>query len=122
MAAWKIGPKDVLWKDAAVTRAVSDLRGTRESLMLDWGGRKIPLQPGIATAGLYDGSHRAARERPAHHGADDVLDCARSQWKQRNFLRAVWSSECGHVESELARPRDFAARFCQPIGTNVSRR
>src|SRR5207247_3020117 len=46
MAALKIDPKDVLWKDAAVTLAVSDLRGTRESLVLDWGGKKIQLQPG----------------------------------------------------------------------------
>src|SRR5256714_9423436 len=35
MAALKIDPQDVLWKDAAVTLAVSDLRRTRESLMLD---------------------------------------------------------------------------------------
>jgi inner membrane protein len=46
MAALKIDPADVQWKDAAVTLAVSDLRGTREGLVLDWGGAKKPLQPG----------------------------------------------------------------------------
>src|SRR2546421_7138543 len=55
MAALKIDPKDVLWKDAAVTLAVSDLRGTRESLALDWGGKKIQLQPGSQLPGYTTG-------------------------------------------------------------------
>ena len=55
MAALKIDPKDVIWKDAAVTLAVSDLRGTRESLMLDWGGKKIQLQPGSQLPGYTTG-------------------------------------------------------------------
>ncbi|MFL6520664.1 MAG: cell envelope integrity protein CreD [Chthoniobacterales bacterium] len=55
MGALKIDPKDVLWKDAAVTLAVSDLRGTRESLMLDWGGKKIQLQPGSQLPGYTTG-------------------------------------------------------------------
>src|SRR6266403_4648195 len=36
--AFKIDPKDVQWKDAMVTFAINDLRGTREGLVLDWGG------------------------------------------------------------------------------------
>ena len=55
MAALKIDPKDVLWKDAAVTLAVSDLRGTREGLVLDWGGKKIQLQPGSQLPGYTTG-------------------------------------------------------------------
>src|SRR4051812_9646434 len=55
MVALKIDPKDVLWKDASVTLAVSDLRGTRESLMLDWGGKKIQLQPGSQLPGYTTG-------------------------------------------------------------------
>src|SRR3954464_14469582 len=55
MASLKIDPKDVLWKDAAVTLAVSDLRGTRESLLLDWGGKKIQLQPGSQLPGYTTG-------------------------------------------------------------------
>ena len=54
-AALKIDPKDVLWKDAAVTLAVSDLRGTRESLVLDWNGTKRPLQPGSQLPGYTTG-------------------------------------------------------------------
>ena len=55
MAALKIDPKDVLWKDAAVTLAVSDLRGTRQGLVLDWGGKKVPLQPGSQLPGYTTG-------------------------------------------------------------------
>jgi inner membrane protein len=55
MAALKIAPADVLWKDAAVTLAVSDLRGTRESLTLDWEGKKIQLQPGSQLPGYTTG-------------------------------------------------------------------
>src|ERR1700674_740191 len=55
MAALKIDPKDVLWKDAAVTLAVSDLRGTREGLVLDWNGKKIALQPGSQLPGYTTG-------------------------------------------------------------------
>jgi inner membrane protein len=55
MAALKIDSKDVLWKDAAVTLAVSDLRGTRESLVLDWNGKKIQLQPGSQLPGYTTG-------------------------------------------------------------------
>jgi inner membrane protein len=55
MTALKIDPADVLWKDAAVTLAVSDLRGTRESLVLEWGGKKIQLQPGSQLPGYTTG-------------------------------------------------------------------
>jgi inner membrane protein len=55
MAALKIDAKDVLWKDAAVTLAVSDLRGTREGLVLDWNGKKIALQPGSQLPGYTTG-------------------------------------------------------------------
>ena len=55
MAALKIDAGDVLWKDAVVTLAVSDLRGTRESLMVDWGGKKIQLQPGSQLPGYTTG-------------------------------------------------------------------
>ena len=55
MAALKIDAADVLWKDAALTLAVSDLRGTRESLMVDWGGKKIQLQPGSQLPGYTTG-------------------------------------------------------------------
>jgi inner membrane protein len=55
MAALKIEPVDVQWKDAVVTLAVSDMRGTREGLVLDWGGAKKLLQPGSQLPGYTTG-------------------------------------------------------------------
>ncbi|MEO7167002.1 MAG: cell envelope integrity protein CreD [Spartobacteria bacterium] len=52
----KIDLQDVLWKDAFVTLAVSDLRGTREGLVLDWNGAKHPLQPGSQLPGYTTGA------------------------------------------------------------------
>src|SRR5437763_8715189 len=52
----KIDVKDVQWKDAFVTIAVNDLRGTREALMLDWGGARHPLLPGSQVPGYTTGA------------------------------------------------------------------
>lgn len=54
--ALKVDVKDVQWKDARVTIAVSDLRGTREGLVLDWGGAKKPLLPGSQLPGYTTGA------------------------------------------------------------------
>jgi inner membrane protein len=51
----KVDVKDLQWKDAFVTIAVNDLRGTREALMLDWGGAKHPLLPGSQVPGYTTG-------------------------------------------------------------------
>lgn len=65
MAALKIDPADVQWKDAAVTLAVSDLRGTREGLILDWGGNKILLEPGSQLPGYTTGiTARLGTDKP----------------------------------------------------------
>src|SRR5213595_1149012 len=52
----KIDLKDLQWKDAFVTIAVNDLRGTREALMLDWGGTKHSLLPGSQVPGYTTGA------------------------------------------------------------------
>lgn len=52
----KIDLKDVQWRDAFVTLAVSDLRGTQEGLVLDWGGTKRPLMPGSQVPGYTTGA------------------------------------------------------------------
>jgi inner membrane protein len=54
--ALKIDLKDVQWKDAFVTIAMNDLRGTREGLILDWGGTKRPLLPGSQVPGYTTGA------------------------------------------------------------------
>src|SRR5437868_7040589 len=55
-SALKIDIKDVQWKDAFVTLAINDLRGTREGLVLDWGGTKRPLLPGSQVPGYTTGA------------------------------------------------------------------
>jgi len=40
-------------KDAFVTIAVNDLRGTREGIVLDWGGTNRPLLPGSQVPGRF---------------------------------------------------------------------
>ena len=54
--ALKIDIKDVQWKDAFVTIAVNDLRGTREGIVLDWGGTKRQLLPGSQVPGYTTGA------------------------------------------------------------------
>jgi inner membrane protein len=55
-AALKIDLKDVQWKDAFVSIALNDMRGTREGIMLDWGGTKRPLLPGSQVPGYTTGA------------------------------------------------------------------
>src|SRR5205823_2952712 len=52
----KIVLKDVQWKDAFVTIAVNDLRGTRAGLVLDWGGTKRRMLPGSQVPGYTTGA------------------------------------------------------------------
>src|SRR5919198_5048156 len=52
----KIDLKDVQWKDAFVTIAINDLRGTRETIGLDWGGTKHPMFPGSQLPGYTTGA------------------------------------------------------------------
>jgi inner membrane protein len=54
--ALKIDMKDVQWKDALMTIAITDLRGTREGLVLDWGGVKRPMLPGSQMPGYTTGA------------------------------------------------------------------
>jgi inner membrane protein len=52
----KIDLKDVQWKDAFLTIAINDLRGTREGLVLDWGGTRRPMLPGSQVPGYTTGA------------------------------------------------------------------
>jgi inner membrane protein len=60
--ALKIEPADVIWKDAFVTIAVNDLRGTRDALMLGWNGSKYPLLPGSQVPGYTTGATAFLRQ------------------------------------------------------------
>ena len=70
-SALKIEQKDVQWKDAFVTIALNDMRGTREGIMLDWGGTKRPLLPGSQVPGYTTGATAMlANDRPAGTAVD----------------------------------------------------
>src|ERR1700747_3340463 len=64
-AALKIDIKDVQWKDAFVSIALNDMRGTREGIVLDWGGNKLPLLPGSQVPGFTTGATaKLASDKP----------------------------------------------------------
>ncbi len=48
---------DVQWSRARVAVALSDLRGTRETLTLKWGAVDVPLQTGARLEGFGSGLH-----------------------------------------------------------------
>ena len=54
--ALKIDMKDVQWKDAFVTIAINDLRGTRDAIALNWGGTEHPLLPASQVPGYTTGA------------------------------------------------------------------
>ncbi len=51
-AEWKIDAKDVLWDEAALVVAVSDLRGVTNTLALAWDGAEVLFQPGSPFLGF----------------------------------------------------------------------
>jgi inner membrane protein len=55
----KIDLKDVQWKDAFVTIAINDLRGTREAIVLDWGGTTHSMLLGSQVPGYTTGATAA---------------------------------------------------------------
>jgi len=54
---WKVAPEDVLWDDAVVTLAVTDLRGAQEALTLTLAGKTYPLLPGAKLKNFAAGLH-----------------------------------------------------------------
>jgi inner membrane protein len=56
-AEWKIGADDILWDDAVVALAISDLRGAKETVTLTWDGRAVTMAPGSRLA--FDSSIHA---------------------------------------------------------------
>lgn len=55
-----IADADVIWNEAVVYFTVSDVRGLKEQLYLNWNGRPIELVPGKFADGQFPGSLSAA--------------------------------------------------------------
>lgn len=54
-ASLKIEEQNILWEDALITFAISDLRGVKEALHLQWGEARLPLAPGSKLKGFPTG-------------------------------------------------------------------
>lgn len=97
----KIDLKDVQWKDAFVTIAVNDLRGTRQGLVLDWGGTKRPMLPGSQVPGYTTGATASlGGDQPI--GRSGIFDSARFQRQRWSVLRTVWRAKRSDIKIELA--------------------
>lgn len=66
--ALKVDEKDVLWDEAVLTVAVSDLRGAKGALSVALGGRSFAMLPGTKLPGYPSGAHA----RVAAHAAGDL--------------------------------------------------
>jgi len=54
---WNVDEQDVLWDDAEITVAVSDLRGAPQALTVAVGGVPVKLNPGSRLGGFSAGVH-----------------------------------------------------------------
>ena len=89
----KIDVKDLQWKDAFVTIAVNDLRGTREALMLDWGGHQARVAAGLAGSRIHNRRDCVAGYRSTDCKRNRIFHSTRFQWERRNIFRAFWGAE-----------------------------
>ena len=47
-----VDQKDIFWEDAVITMGVSDTRGIKENIHLNWNGEKHKFKPGLPTKDL----------------------------------------------------------------------
>ncbi len=69
-STWKIPAEDILWGDAVVTMAITDLRGVRGT-SLKWRGRPLPLSGGSADVSLWPSGLTATTPLAADPAAED---------------------------------------------------
>jgi len=51
-SVWHVAPEDILWKDAQLSFGIPDMRGIQNTLDVEWNGRPLTLNPGIALPGF----------------------------------------------------------------------
>ena len=54
-AALNIKPEEIHWEDAYLALAIDDLRGARDVISGQWGGRAISFKPGVLLPGFSSG-------------------------------------------------------------------
>lgn len=65
IAGLEIDPADVLWDKAVLSVSVSDTRGIRDTVQLDWGGRLIGFEPGPGEGSPFGTGFHATGLPPA---------------------------------------------------------
>ncbi len=118
--ALKVDVKNVQWKDAFVTIAINDLRGTREALVLDWNGTKRPFLPGSQVPGYTTGATASlAGDKPIAQEMEFSIPMD-FNGSEAVFFRPVWRAKRSDPEIELARSgisrRVFAGRTLRARG------
>ncbi len=123
---WGVAPGDVQWADASIHLSVTDLRGTKEALVLLAGDRAFDFVPGTRLPGFSSGVHArtpdlfdaqeavtcrvavtlngSAGLRIAPVGRDNAVELA-SGWPHPSFQGAFLP------ESREVRPDGFDARW-----------
>jgi inner membrane protein len=49
-----IAESDIVWKDAALSVGVTDMRGIRDSVPVTWGEQRFRTEPGVRETGVFD--------------------------------------------------------------------
>ena len=70
---WKVKPEQILWDDAVVVFAVSDLRGVDGSLSVNWDGKNLPFTPGCKLPGFKSGLTASLRNAGLAQGQQGTI-------------------------------------------------
>ncbi len=53
-ADWNIAPDDILWKEAFLSLGLSDLRGVKQRLSVNWNGKPMEFNPGLDNQDIHE--------------------------------------------------------------------
>jgi inner membrane protein len=74
--ALKIPPSDVSWEDAIVSAGISDMRGIREAVRLDWDQVALDFGPGAGSGSVFPAGVHARVGQPNRAGLDKAHNFA----------------------------------------------
>ncbi len=53
LAGMNIGEEDVLWDEASAAIGISDLKGVKEAVTVQWGGKELTAEPGVGACDAF---------------------------------------------------------------------
>lgn len=62
----------ILWDEAFLTINISDLRGIKEKVLVNWNGRENPVEPGSQISGIVNSGITVNNIFQAIHGTSDI--------------------------------------------------